>query len=70
MAFCGYKSRHPARDFSRRLSLRDFYGARPCSTGLALGRAKIVPITTDQKADPDVTLLGNTYEAGIEHEGI
>jgi hypothetical protein len=38
--------------------------------GLVLGRAKIVPITTDQKADPDVTLLGNAYEAGIEHEGI
>jgi len=38
--------------------------------GLVPGRAKIVPITTDQKADPDVTLLGNAYEAGIEHEGI
>ncbi len=25
-AFCGYKSRHPARDFSRRLFLREFQG--------------------------------------------
>jgi large subunit ribosomal protein L21 len=46
MAFCGYKSPHPARDFSRRLFLREFL------RGLLPGRAKIVPITTDQKADP------------------
>src|SRR5712671_3682510 len=52
MAFYGYKSRHPARDFSRRLFLREFLGDRPCSIGLTSGRAKIVPITTDQKADP------------------
>jgi large subunit ribosomal protein L21 len=32
------------------------------------GRAKIVPTTTDQKADPD-SPFGNTSEAGIEHEG-
>src|SRR2546421_137986 len=36
--------------------------------GLALGRAKIVPITTDQKADPG-NPVGNMSEAGIEHEG-
>jgi hypothetical protein len=36
--------------------------------GLALGRAKIVPITTDQKADPG-SPVGNMSEAGIEHEG-
>jgi hypothetical protein len=29
MIFSGYKSRHPARDFSRRLFLRDFEGFAP-----------------------------------------
>jgi hypothetical protein len=29
MAFSGYKSPHPARDFSRRLFLRDFEGFAP-----------------------------------------
>jgi hypothetical protein len=33
MAISGYKTRHPARDFSRRLFLREFEGLVPQSRG-------------------------------------
>jgi hypothetical protein len=58
MAITGYKSGNPARDFSRAVCF--------CvnSGGSLPYRAKIEPITTEEKAGPDLS------EAGIEHEGI
>jgi hypothetical protein len=59
MAVTGYNSHDPARGFF--LALFVFVRIQ----GMAPSdRAKIEPITTEEKAGPDLS------EAGIEHEGI